>query len=101
MTIEFTPALKAYLEGRKKQIISVEIASSDHSDFDVTEIFLRLVSEDFADYLIKKKNYRARTTEDGGTVLLPAYRLEYDDKVVFDLRTRWIFKHITYTGIRL
>ena len=101
MTIELTPALKDYLKDRKKKIISVEIASSDHSDFEVTEIFLRLVSEDFADYLIKKKNYRPRKSEDGHTVLLPSYRLEYDDTIVFDLKTHWIFKRITYTGIRL
>lgn len=101
MTIELTPALKDYLKGRQKKIISVEIASSNHSDFEVTEIFLRLVSEDFADYLIKKKNYRLRSSEDGFTVLLPSYRLEYDDKIVFDLKTHWIFKRITYTGIRL
>ncbi len=101
MTVTLTPALQAYLKDKKKPVISVEVATSDRSDFDVTELFIRLVSEDFADYLIRKKNCRAVKSEDGHTVLLPNYRLEYETNVVFDIRKLWIFSKIVYTGIKL
>ena len=101
MTITLTPALKAYLKDKKKHIISVEVATSDRSDFDVAEIFIRLVSDDFADYLIKKKNYQARQSEDGYTVLFPPYRLEYETNIVFDLSKRWLLSKIVFSGIKL
>ena len=101
MIFHVTPALEAYLKNRKRHIISIEVASSDHSDFDVTEIFLRLVTDDFASYLIDKKNYRQRLSEEGVPILLPSYHLEYDDIVTFDVRKWLFFNKVTYSGIKL
>lgn len=55
MEIVYAPELLAYMKKRGKMNISVEVASSDHSDFEVTELYLRLVTDDFASYLTEKK----------------------------------------------
>ena len=101
MTIELTPALKAHLKDKKRHIITVEVATTDHSDFDVAEIYIRLVTDEFARYLIAKKGYRARETADGETILLPSYHLEYETTVTFDIKKSLFFNKIVYTGIKL
>ena len=68
MEFVVTPELAEHMKKKKKTGIAVKIATSDHSDFDVTELFLQLVNDDFADYLKEKYNYRERTAESGGAV---------------------------------
>ena len=100
MDIVCSDELVSWLAPRKKKIISVEVAVSNASDFEVAEIYLRLVDERFAAYLIEEKRYR----EAGGgrvRVLLPPYHLQYDDVVRFDLKKRWIFHRVTWQGICL
>lgn len=100
MEIIYTSELLSYMKKKGKMNISVEVASSDHSDFEITELYLRLVTDDFARYLIQKKRYRGiRTCE--GLVLFPPYRLFTDDKVTFYLRKLWIFRSVRQEGIRL
>ena len=52
MKVEYSPELLELLRSKKKRNISIEVASSDHSDIEVTEIFLRYVTDEFADYLV-------------------------------------------------
>ena len=100
MEIVYTPELLAYMKRKEKMNISVEVARSDHSDFEVAEIYLRLVTDDFAAYLTEKKRYRSLRT-DQGLVLLPPYRLFCGDRVVFSLKKTWIFRSPVQEGIRL
>ena len=100
MEIVYTPELLAYMKRKGKMNISVEVAGSDHSDFEITELYLRLVTDDFAAYLTKKKRYRSVRT-DHGQVLFPPYRLFCDQRVVFSLKKIWIFHELCQEGIRL
>ena len=100
MEISYAPELLSYMKKRGKRNISVEVASSDHSDFEVTELYLRLVTDDFADYLMQKKRYKGVRT-DQGLVLFPPYRLFTDGKIRFFLKKVWIFHSIRQEGIRL
>lgn len=100
MEIVYTPELLAYMKRKGKMNISVEVASSDHSDFEITELYLRLVTDDFAAYLIQKKRYRGVRT-DQGQVLFSPYRLFCNDRVVFSLKKIWIFHALRQEGIRL
>ncbi|MBQ7563344.1 MAG: hypothetical protein IJT16_05070 [Lachnospiraceae bacterium] len=88
------------MKKKKKMNISVEVASSDHSDFEVTEIYLRLVSDNFAEYLVSKKRYVAKQSK-AGLVLLPPYRLEYDNVITFSLGKFLLFHILKQEGIRL
>ena len=93
--------MRSYMNRKKKNTISVEVAESNSSDFEVTELYLRLVSDQFREYLVSKKRYRVFPLEGGGNVLLPPYRLEYDEVVIFDIRKVWIFSRMVMQGIRL
>ncbi len=100
MEIRYSKELTDYLRGRKKRNISIEVASSDHSDFDVTELYVRLVDDSFADYLIEKKRYQAFPAEEG-RLLLPPYHLELSEEICLDIRKVLWFHRITYTGVAL
>ncbi len=99
------------MKKKGRRVLSVEVASSDHSDFEVTELYLRLVKDDFAEYLKEKKRYRGRplfvqdgTAEEASAdfeVLLPPYKLEISDTVVFGLKRILFFDKITMDGIEL
>ena len=101
-----TEELHEYMKKKRRRVLSVEVASSNSSDFEVTELYLRLVKDDFAEYLKEKKRYRGRPlyvrgTEPAGEVLLPPYKLEIDEDVVFGLKKVLFFDRITMDGIRL
>ena len=100
MEFEYTPELLEYMKLKNKKNISVEIAESTASDFEVTELFYRFVNDDLAFYLRDKKRCVLKQTE-VGYVVLPPYRLHYDPVVTFGLKKFWIFRSITQTGIRL
>ncbi len=88
------------MKKKGKKNISVEVASSDRSDFEVTELYCRFVKDDYAFYLRDKNRYVLRETE-VGYVLLPPYRLHYEDTVTFGLKKFWIFHSITMSGVEL
>ena len=100
MNFIYSPELLAYMEKKKQRNISVEVASASHSDLEVTEIYFRLVTDSFADYLVNKRSYRSRETE-VGRVLLPPYRLVYDETVEFGIKKYWIFHKFVFSGIHL
>ncbi len=100
MEFQYTPRLLEYMKKKGKKHISVEVASSDHSDFEVTELYYRFVKEDYALYLRDKKRYVIKET-DVGYILLPPYRLHYEPVITFDLKSFWIFHSISQTGIEL
>ena len=83
MEIRYTPEMLAYMKKKNKYNISVEVASSEHSDFDVTELYIRLVTDPFADRMLELKKCHEIRTETG-RVLLPNYRLQYADVITFD-----------------
>ena len=107
MRYECTREFFEHMKKKQKTVVSVEVATSDTSDFDVSEIYLRFVRDDFASYLIESKHYRERDLylEGGdeivGRVLLPKYRLEIDETVRFSLGHFWVFKKLEVEGIRL
>lgn len=100
MKFVYEDGLREYMERKGKKVIVVEVAASNHSDFEVTEIFLRFSSEKHAAYLIDKKRYRGYKTE-LGQVLLPPYRLEYEEVITFGLKKIAVFHSITQKGIRM
>ena len=105
MKITISEELRRHLEHRNKRNIVVEVASADHSDIEVTEIFLRTCDYSHRDYLKEKKGYREYPIEgipqNHMAVLIKPYRLEFEPEVTFDLTKKWLFNKIIYTGIKL
>jgi hypothetical protein len=92
------PELVKYMKEKGKNTIALEVVTSDYSDFEISELYVHLVDEKQSQYFIKKKRYIPVQTE-FGEVLLPPFRLDCEDTVRFNLKKRWIFKSISYTGI--
>ena len=98
--IEYDEALRDYMAQKGMTTIAVEVASSQHSDIEVTELYVHLISDKQAAYFKEKKRFRSIRGE-LGEVLLPPYHLEYDETVSFGLKKTWIFHSIQFSGIRL
>ena len=99
MKFSYTPDLLEYMHRKGKRHISVEVATADHSDFDVAELYYRIIDDRTVEFL-KKKRYRAVETVHG-LVMLPPYHLEYDENVTFRLKKVLLFHTVTTDGIRL
>jgi len=95
-----TPALTRYMREKNRQAVVLDVASANASDIEITELFCRLVKESQIPYLVEKKRFHPREAA-GFTVLLPNYRLAYDDVVTFDLKKRLCFRSVTVTGARI
>ena len=57
MEFRYQPALLEYMAEKGRSDIAVEVAATNHSDIDVTEIYVRLISRKMLQEL-RKKNYR-------------------------------------------
>lgn len=100
MTFTYDAPLLEYMKKKERSVIAVEVMSSQNSDFEVTELYVHLISDKQAAYFKEKKGFRGVQT-DVGEVLLPRYRLEYDETIHFQLKKFWIFHSIRQTGIHL
>ena len=98
--VEYDEALREYMAKKGMSTIAVEVVSAQHSDIEVTELYVHLISDKQAAYFKEKKRFRPVAGE-LGEVLLPPYHLEYDETLSFSLKKIWIFHSIKYTGIRL
>ncbi len=100
MEFVYEQALEAYMKKKGKKVIAVEVVTSNNSDFEVTELHVRFLNEKMARAFKEKKHFRSHETE-LGEVLLPPYRLEYEDKVIFGLKSFLGIKYITHQGMKL
>ena len=100
MKLEFTPRLREHIRAAGRHGIIVEIAQSDSSDFEVTELHIHFVTEKQAAGFVARKGFHPMST-DCCTVYLPNYRLTYADTVTFDLRSLGPIKMVRCEGISL
>lgn len=99
MQFVYDDALREYMLAKGKRHLVVEVVSSDHSDFEITELYPHLVSEKKAAEF-KRKRFVVFET-DMGEVLLPPYRLHYADTLRFSLRSFLGIKSVRQEGIEL
>ncbi len=99
MEFVYTPELIEYMRAKGKEYVVVEVVSSDHSDFEVTELYSHIVSEKKAAEFLRKR-FVAKPAP-VGQVLLPPYRLSYAETVTFSLRSFLGVKSVRQEGIEL
>ncbi len=99
MNFVYEPALQEYMIKKGKSTIVVEEITSNNSDFEITELHVHLIDEKKAEHFKKQKRYYSVKTK-MGAVLLPPYKLKYDDTVTFGLKSFLGIKYVSYTGIR-
>ncbi|MBQ8638431.1 MAG: hypothetical protein IJ468_04620 [Lachnospiraceae bacterium] len=100
MKFTYEPALQDYMRRKNKTAITVEVVTSNNSDFEVTELYVHFSDRKQAEFFKNKKHFRSWETE-MGEVLLPPYRLEYDETIRFRLKKFLWFGFVAQEGIRL
>ena len=86
ISVRYEPELLEYMERRGRRNIVVEVAGANHSDLEVTELYIRLVNDEMADHLVERQGYHP----------------ELDDEVSFGRQRVFRFFHrLTMRGIRL
>lgn len=100
MNFVYEQALQDYMQNKEKRAIIVEVVTSSCSDFEVTELNVHFITEKQAAYFKSKKRFRSYAAPIG-EVLLPPYRLEYDDTITFGIKSFLGIKRVTQQGIRL
>lgn len=98
MSITFTPKLTAYMAKKGYSHIVVELVDSGTSTSGFADIVCRPVNPKGAQ-LMEDKVIR-RLQAEGGEVLITQRALEYDDDIVFDLKSFLGIKDIVVAGIR-
>ena len=93
-------ALKEHMKKTGKPNIVIEVVSADNSDIEITELHVYLADNKRAAFLKAEKRYRGKETE-VGEVLLPSFRLQYDETVRFFLKRFLCFKSVGYEGIKI
>jgi len=100
MNVIYDEALIKYMKDKKKENVLVEVASSNTSDFDVSEIYLRFVPDKFADSLIESKHYRA-VDAPVGRFVLPPYHMHVGETVTVSLGSFLFVKWLKQEGLKL
>lgn len=100
MEFVYQPELVEYMNKTGKRDIIVELVSIDHSDIEMTDLHVFLANEKQIALFRDEKKYRCVKTSEGN-VWLPKYKFETDEKIVFELKSFWIFKTLKYSGIRI
>lgn len=98
MRFIYEDELKAYMLEKGKKNIIVEVVIINNSEIEISELHVRFVDERQTGIFKKKHRYRGVETE-VGEVLLPHYKLIYDEEIVFGLKKFLCFRSISYKGI--
>lgn len=98
MKFIYEEELKSYMQEKGHKNIVVEVVMINNSEIEISELHVHFVDERQTEYFKTKQRYYSVNTE-MGEVLLPRYKLNYEDEIVFGLKKFWIFKSISYKGI--
>lgn len=98
MRFIYEDELKTYMQEKGYQNIVVELVMINNSEIEISELHVHFVDTRQTEFFKTKKQYYSVNSE-MGEVLLPRYKLNYEDEIVFGLKKFWIFKSISYKGI--
>ncbi len=98
MKFIYEEELKAYMQEKGKKNIIVEVVMINNSEIEISELHVHFVDDRQTEIFKKKHRYRGIETE-MGEVLLPHYKLNYDEEIVFGLKKFLCFRSISYKGI--
>lgn len=99
MDFVYEPALQEYMVKKGKKNIIIETVTSSYSEIEITELYVHLIDEKQTAHFKTKLGYFSKITEIG-EVLLPPYKLIYDDIVTFGLKSFLGIKYVTCKGVR-
>ena len=100
MKFVFEPELIEYMKEKGHKNIIVELVQINNSEIEIAELHVHFVDDRQTEIFKTKKQYYSAETE-MGEVLLPRFKLTFDEEIVFGLKKFWIFKTISYKGIKI
>lgn len=101
MRVTYDTDLIEYMTSHHKENILVEVASSNTSDFDVTELYLRFIPDKHADRLLNAgKGFRAEEAP-VGRLIIPPYHMHIADEVRVYLKSFLFIHWIKQEGFKL
>ena len=98
MKFIYEDELKQYMQEKGYKNIVVEVVMINNSEIEISELHVHFVDARQTEFFKTKQRYYSVNTE-MGEVLLPRYKLNYEEEIVFGLKKFWIFKSISYKGI--
>ena len=98
MEIILDPALKEYMKKKNKTTIIVEAVTCNNSDFEITELSVRLAGPRQATVYKEQNSYFIKQL-DNFEILLPDHRTNYKDTVTFRLKSFLGIKYLSYEWI--
>lgn len=99
MKFVYQEALKKYMQEKGKKNIIVEVVTIQNSEIEISELHVHFIDEKQTEIFKKKYRYRGIQTE-MGEILLPPYKLQFDDEIVLGLKKFLCFHSISYKGIK-
>lgn len=100
MKFIYEPELIEYMQEKGHKNIIVELVQINNSEIEICELHVHFADAKQTDLFKTKKQYYSVNTEIG-EVLLPRFKLTFDEEVVFGLKKFWIFKSVSYKGIKI
>ena len=98
MEIILEPALQQHMQKKNKKTIIVEAVTCNNSDFEITELSVRLAGPRQAAVYKEQNSYFVKNISEY-EILLPDHRTDYKDTVTFRLKSFLGIKYLTYEGI--
>ena len=100
MIFIYEPELIEYMKEKDHKNIVVELIQINNSEIEIAELHVHFVDERQTTIFKNKKQYYSISTE-MGEVLLPHFKLTFDEEVIFGLKKFLCFKSISYKGIKI
>lgn len=100
MKFVYEPELIEYMKEKGHKNIVAELVQINNSEIEIAELHVHFVDAKQSEIFKTKKQYYSVSTEIG-EVLLPRFKLTFDEEIVFGLKKFWIFKSISYKGIKI
>lgn len=98
MEIILEPALQEHMQKKNKKTIIVEAVTCNNSDFEITELSVRLAGPRQAAVYKEQNSYFIKNISEY-EILLPDHRTNYKDTITFSLKSFLGIKYLTYEGI--
>lgn len=100
MQFDYSDSLIEYMNKTNKHNIIVEVVICNNSEIEIADLHVYLIDDKRATFFKENKGYGFIKTE-YGEVLLPKFKLQYNDKIYFDIKKILFFNVLKYEGIIL
>lgn len=100
MRFEYTDRLVEFMAKKKKKNIIIEVVVCNNSEIEIADLHVYLIDDKRARYFKEKEGYGFVKTP-VGEVLIPKFKLKYDEVIYFDLKSILFFSMVSYRGVVL